>query len=346
MNETLVAVVILNYNGKHFLDKFLPGTIKNSYPHQIVVADNGSQDDSVDFLKQHFPEVRVVENKNNYGYAKGYNVALKQITADYYILLNSDVEVSPGWIAPLIQLMQNNPDIAACQPKIIDYNQRTLFEYAGAAGGFIDKFGYPFCRGRIFNTIEEDKGQFDEAAEIFWATGACLFVSSKAFWQVGGLDDDYFAHMEEIDFCWRLKNVGYKIYVQPASIIYHIGGGTLNKLSSQKTFLNFRNNLITYTKNNAPRFLFFKLFHRLNLDGIAAFKFLFDGQPNHFFAVLKAHFYYYRCLNKTLAKRKTMKNLPGFRYTTTQIYQANIVTEYFLKHKRKFHDLKSRFYTD
>jgi GT2 family glycosyltransferase len=346
MNEALVAVVILNYNGKHFLDKFLPGTIKNSYPHQIVVADNGSQDDSVAFLKQHFPEVHVVENKNNYGYAKGYNVALKQITADYYVLLNSDVEVSPGWIAPLIQLMQNNPDIAACQPKIIDYNQRTLFEYAGAAGGFIDKFGYPFCRGRIFNTIEEDKGQFDEAAEIFWATGACLFVSSKAFWQVGGLDDDYFAHMEEIDFCWRLKNVGYKIYVQPASVIYHIGGGTLNKLSSQKTFLNFRNNLITYTKNNAPRFLFFKLFHRLNLDGIAAFKFLFDGQPNHFFAVLKAHFYYYMCLNKTLAKRKTMKNLPGFRYTTTQIYQANIVTEYFLKHKRKFSDLKSRFYTD
>jgi len=344
MNDTELAVVVLNYNGKHFLEKFLPGIIKYSAPHQIIVADNASTDDSVSFLKHQFPSVIIIENKNNFGYAKGYNLALKQVNAKYYALLNSDVDVTENWITSVLTLMNNDEKIAACQPKIMDYKNRNLFEYAGASGGYIDKFGYPFCRGRIFNAIEEDSGQFNDAKEIFWATGACLFVKSKAFWQVGGLDEDYFAHMEEIDLCWRLKNLGYKIYVEPASVIYHIGGGTLNKLSSQKTFLNFRNNLITYTKNSAASFLFLRLFHRLNLDAVAAFKFLFDGQPKHLFAVLKAHAYYYFMLNKTLAKRKRMKNMPGFKFTTSQIYQANIVAEHFLKYKNKFGDLRKSFF--
>lgn len=343
MSNIKTAVVILNYNGKHFLEKFLPGIIKNSFPNPVIVADNKSSDDSLIFLRQAFPAVRIIENKGNFGYAKGYNMALKEIEAEYYVLLNSDVEVTEKWIEPVISLMDNNTEIAACQPKILDYKKRDFFEYAGAAGGYIDKYGYPFCRGRIFNSIEKDERQFDDAVEVFWATGACLFVRSKAYWQVGGLDDDYFAHMEEIDLCWRLKNMNHKIFVQPASTIYHVGGGTLNKSSSHKTFLNFRNNVITYTKNSSPHYLFFKLFHRLNLDGVAAFKFLFDGQPKHFLAVLKAHVYYYLWLNKTLAKRKAMKNKPGFKFTTTEIYQANIVTEHFFKGKNKFSELNKPF---
>ncbi|MEO6303690.1 MAG: glycosyltransferase family 2 protein, partial [Bacteroidia bacterium] len=259
MNIPAVAIIILNYNGKIFLEKFLPNIIQNSPGHKIYVADNGSTDDSISFLKENYKQVNVIDLKANYGYAKGYNLALKQVPEDYYVLLNSDVEVASNWIEPVIDLMQKNENIAACQPKLIDFKNRDLFEYAGASGGYIDKYGYPFCRGRIFNSLEQDKGQYNTTAEVFWATGACLFVKAKAFWQVNGFDGDYFAHMEEIDLCWRLKNVGYSIYVQPASVVYHVGGGTLNKLSSRKTFLNFRNNLITLTKNHSPRFLFFKL---------------------------------------------------------------------------------------
>lgn len=343
MNEVKAAVVILNFNGKYFLEKFLPGIIGNSAPYPVIVADNGSSDDSLVFLRERFPAVQIIENGGNYGYAQGYNLALKQVDASYFILLNSDVEVTPGWINPVLRLMEQDTSIAACQPKILDHAHRNLFEYAGAAGGFIDKYGYPFCRGRIFNSLEEDHGQYDNSTEVFWASGACLFVRSDAFRRIGGFDDDYFAHMEEIDLCWRLKNLGYKVYTEPASVIYHIGGGTLNKLSKRKTFLNFRNNLITYTKNSAPRFLFWRILHRLNLDGVAAFKFLFDGQPKHFFAVLRAHMYYYKWLGKTLAKRRAMKQLPGFSYTTTQIYQANIVTEHFLNHRKKFSELRKPF---
>jgi len=343
MSELKVAVVILNFNGKYYLEKFLPGIIAHSSPHTIIIADNGSTDDSVAFLEKNHPGIAIIQNGGNYGYAEGYNLALQNIEADYFILLNSDVEVTENWIVPVISLMEGDSRIAACQPRILDHAQRNLFEYAGAAGGFIDKYGYPFCRGRIFNSLEEDTGQYSSATEIFWASGACLFVKAKAFREAGGFDKDYFAHMEEIDLCWRLKNLGYKIYAEPASIIYHIGGGTLNKLSKRKTFLNFRNNLITYTKNNAPGFLFWKIAYRLNLDGVAAFKFLLQGQPKHFFAVLKAHYYYYCWLPKTLAKRKTMKKMPGFRFTVTEIYQANIVTEYFIKHKTKFSELSERF---
>lgn len=345
MSEPNVAVVILNYNGKKFFEQFLSRINEFSRPHEIIVADNGSSDDSVSFLKTNFPQVRIILNNGNYGYAEGYNRALKQITAEYYILLNSDVEVTENWIEPVISLMEKDKTIAVCQPKTLDYKHRNLFEYAGGSGGFIDKYGYPFCRGRLFNSVEEDQHQFDNATEVFWATGACLFVRSSAFWQAGGFDNDYFAHMEEIDLCWRMKNLGHKIFVQPASVIYHVGGGTLHKLSSQKTFLNFRNNLITYTKNNAPGVLFLKIIFRMILDGVAAFKFLLEGQPKHFFAVIKAHFNYYWWLPKTLQKRRDMKKKAGFHFNTSHIYKSNIVVEYFLKKKRKFSDLNQGFFT-
>jgi GT2 family glycosyltransferase len=346
MTPPAIAVVILNFNGKFFLEKFLPGILIHSSPHQVYVADNGSTDDSVPFLQKTFPSVKIIENKFNYGYAKGYNVALRLIKADYFILLNSDVEVSANWIAPVIDLMEKNRNIAACQPKLIDFKQRGLFEYAGASGGYIDKYCYPFCRGRMFNTLEKDEQQYNDACEIFWATGACLFVRSDAFMKAGGLDDDYFAHMEEIDLCWRLKNLGYKIYVQPASVVYHVGGGTLNKFSSTKTFLNFRNNLITLTKNHPPAFLFLKIVYRQILDGVAAFKFLSAGEPKHFLAVIRAHFSYYGSLGKTLSKRKSMKQKEGFRYDLSNVYRGNIVAEYFLKGKRTFKELKGGFFSE
>ena len=345
MADLKVAVVILKYNGQLFLEKFLPTVIKFSGNHSIYVADNGSTDSSINYLQTNFNNITVINNEGNFGYAKGYNIALKQIGADVYVLLNSDVEVTENWIEPIITLMESNEKIAACQPKLLDYNKRTTFEYAGASGGFVDKYGYPFCRGRVFNTLEDDKHQFDNSTEVFWATGACLFVNARAFWEVGGLDDDYFAHMEEIDLCWRLKNIGYKIYVEPKSIVYHVGGGTLNKLSSQKTFLNFRNSLITLTKNHPPKFLFFKIFHRMNLDGVAAFKFLFEGQPKHFYAVLRAHASYYYLLPSTLSKRKKFKLTKNFKFNMSQIYKGHIVSEYFLKGKKIFADLQKGFYS-
>ncbi|MCW3077169.1 MAG: N-acetylglucosaminyl-diphospho-decaprenol L-rhamnosyltransferase [Bacteroidetes bacterium] len=343
MSEPSVAVVILNYNGKKFLERFLPSIIQHSGFSLIFVADNGSTDDSVKFVNVNYPLVKVIENKNNFGYAQGYNEALKEINADYFVLLNSDVEVTKGWINPIIELMQSNPTIAACQPKLIDFTQRNLFEYAGASGGFIDTYCYPFCRGRLFSTVEQDQNQYNEPTEVFWATGASLFVRAIAFLEVGGLDNEYFAHMEEIDLCWRLKNVGYKIYVHPGSVVYHIGGGTLNKFSSRKTYLNFRNNLITLTKNHPPEFLFFKIIYRLILDGVAATSFLFSGTPKHFFAVIQAHFAYYKRLPQTLRKRKEMQKLPGFQFNTTCMYQGNIVFEYFISGKRKFTQLLKGF---
>lgn len=346
MSVPSVAVVILNFNGKSFLEKFLPNILSNSPGHLIYVADNGSTDNSIKYLIENFPQVNIISIQENCGYAKGYNTALKQITADYYILLNSDVEVSPNWIEPIIGLMEKETLIAACQPKLLDFINRDQFEYAGASGGFIDNYGYPFCRGRIFNSLEKDSNQYNTAFEIFWATGACLFVRAKAFWEVGGLDDDYFAHMEEIDLCWRLKNLGYSIFVEPKSVVYHVGGGTLNKLSSRKTFLNFRNNLITLTKNHPSNFLFFKLLYRFELDGIAAIKFLFDAQPKHFFAVIRAHFAYYYLLPTTLAKRKKLKQLPNFKFNRSFTYKKNIVFEYFLRKKRKFSDLNGGFFSE
>ncbi len=346
MSNSRVAVVILNFNGKEFLEKFLPSVTKCSVNHEIYVADNNSSDDSVTFLKSNYPSVQIIQNSNNSGFAQGYNDALKKVTAEYYVLLNSDVEVSESWIEHVITLMDSNPAIAACQPKILDFNNRTKFEYAGAAGGFIDKYGYPFCRGRVFNSLEEDTNQYNTITEVFWATGACMFVRSKAFWEVGGFDGDYFAHMEEIDLCWRLKNIGYKIYVEPKSVVYHVGGGTLNKLSSRKTFLNFRNNLTTLTKNHPSGFLFFKIIFRMKLDGIAAFKFLLDGQPKHFFAVIRAHFAFYSWLPKTLAKRKQAKQHPKFKFSMGKAYNGNMVLEHFIRKKNSFSELNQSSFLD
>ncbi|MBI3520083.1 MAG: glycosyltransferase family 2 protein [Bacteroidetes bacterium] len=339
MQNNKVAVVILNWNGRSFLEKFLPIVIKYSSGAHIIVADNQSSDDSVEFLKSRFPQVSIIINPSNEGFSKGYNLALKQVNTQYYVLLNSDVEVTENWLQPIIELLDTHPKIAACQPKILDYNHTSQFEYAGAAGGFIDKYGYPFCRGRIFNVLEEDKGQYDTAKEVFWATGACMFVRAEAFWKVGGFDDDYFAHMEEIDVCWRMKNIGYQIYVEPQSKVYHVGGGTLNKLSPRKTFLNFRNNLITLTKNAAPRFLFFKILYRMILDGVAAFKFLFEGNGTHFIAVIKAHFSFYAHLPSTLKKRDEMRLMDEFKDATAGVYTKNIVYAHFVKGLKHYSEL-------
>lgn len=340
MFDHKTAVVILNWNGKHYLDKFLPAVIQHSGDAAVIVADNNSSDDSVAFLREKFPMVKLVLNTANEGFAKGYNDALKSVSAEYFILLNSDVEVTPDWIAPLIALMEGDKSIAACQPKILAFHQKTTFEYAGAAGGFIDKYGYPFCRGRIFNAIENDNGQYNDAREIFWATGACMVVRSEVFSRMGGFDGDYFAHMEEIDLCWRMKNLGHKIFVQPASLVYHVGGGTLNKVSPKKTYLNFRNNLVTLTKNHSSQYLWIKIIYRMVLDGIAAFKFLLQGEPAHFFAVLKAHGYYYAKLPSTLSKRKALRATPGYRSATTCIYNGNIVVLHYLKKLNTFSELK------
>lgn len=334
-----VAVVILNWNGKNFLEKFLPSVVSYTTVNaQIVVADNNSTDDSLEFLRNNYPQITIVKNATNGGFAKGYNDALQHIKAEYYILLNSDVEVTPNWIEPVIQLMDSDTSIAACQPKIKAYHNKNYFEYAGAAGGFIDKYGYPFCRGRIFNTLEEDNGQYNQSGEIFWATGACLFIRSECYHQMQGFDEDFFAHMEEIDLCWRLKNEGYKIMYCPQSTIYHVGGGTLNKTNPHKTYLNFRNSLYMLCKNHAPQYLYIKLFIRMVLDGIAGAKFIASGEIAHCIAIIKAHFSFYASFGKMMKKRKMLKRTIK-HYTTNAIYQHNLIVSYYLKGKKKFSDL-------
>lgn len=329
------AVVILNWNGKKYLEQFLPPLLRYSDGEaEIIVADNASSDDSVSFLKSNFPTVRIIPNPANEGFSRGYNLALRQVEADYYILLNSDIEVTPGWIRPVIGMMENDKSIAACQPKIRSFTERTKFEYAGAAGGFIDKYGYPFCRGRMFQSLEEDHGQYDDVAEIFWATGACMFVRADLFHQVGGLDEDFFAHMEEIDLCWRLKNSGFKIMYCPQSVVYHIGGGTLPKISWRKTFYNFRNNFYLLYKNLPDELVSEVFTKRLFLDGIAAMKFLFTAGFKDFWAIYRAHTSFYSTLSKTKAKRKLLKHAPLHK-----VYRKNIVFEYFLRNKKKFTDL-------
>ena len=321
MEAPKVAVVILNYNGLHWLNKFLEDVILKSKEAEIYVADNASTDQSLDYVEQHFPSVKIVENKDNTGYAGGYNNALQHICADYYILLNSDVEVTDNWISPIIEQMEKDKSIAACQPKIKKYDEKTHFEYAGACGGFIDKYGYPYCRGRIFDNLEEDKGQYDNPIEVFWASGACLFLRSSAFYEVGGFDWDFFAHMEEIDLCWKLKNKGYKIMCIPQSTVYHVGGGTLKNGSYFKTYLNYRNNLLMLYKNLEPKNRFKILFTRMLLDGISSAKMILDKKPHHIFAILKAHIHYYTFLKKFRKKRpKDYK---------TSLPQKSIVFSYF-----------------
>lgn len=340
-----VAVVILNWNGKNFLEKFLPSVIDNNTSFsEIIVADNKSTDDSIVFLEKKYPQIRIIQNSENGGFAKGYNDALKHVDAEYFVLLNSDVEVTSGWVDEVIQLMDSDKNIAACQPKIKSFENKKMFEYAGAAGGFIDKYGYPFCRGRILEVLEEDKNQYNDVREVFWATGACLFVRANCFNEVQGFDEDFFAHMEEIDLCWRLKNRGYKIMYCPTSVVYHVGGGTLNKTSPQKTYLNFRNNLILICKNHPPKFFFLKLLIRMKLDGLAGIKFLVSGQFSHFTAVVKAHFSFYSSLSKIFQKRKKLKS-EVVNYTTTAVYLHSIIADFYLRGKKTFLeiDFKERF---
>lgn len=331
-----VAVVILNFNGRTFLQKFLPIVIQHScISAEIIIADNASTDDSVAFMNQNYPEIRLIQNNSNGGFSTGYNTALKQVDADYYVLLNSDIEVTPNWIEPIIELMDADLSIAACQPKILSYHAKTHFEYAGAGGGFIDRFGYPFCRGRLFQSIEPDEGQFNDTIEVFWASGACMFVRAELFHKYGGLDDEFFAHMEEIDFCWRLKNNGYKIMYCSLSTVYHIGGGTLPKISSRKTYLNFRNNLSLLYKNLPDNTLYYVIILRLFLDGLASIKFLFQGGICDFFAVLRAHSHFYRKIPQLRSKRKLLNPK-----SVTKIYQKNIALDHFIGGVMLFKDLE------
>jgi len=331
------AVVILNWNGKSYLQQFLPGVVKSCEGlATVVVADNASTDDSINYLKQNFPNVQIIQNADNFGFAKGYNLALKQLDAQYYILLNNDVEVTTGWIEPVIELMDNDHKIAACQPKILSQKEKTKFEYAGAAGGFIDQFGYPFCRGRLFQELETDHGQYDDTREIFWATGACMFVRAKYYHEAGGLDDDFFAHMEEIDFCWRIKHLGYKVMYCGQSTIYHVGGGSLDKSSARKTYLNMRNNIIMLYKNLPREQLYPVFFSRFFLDLIASFKFLLDGGFDHFMAVSRAQIGFYFSYKKNRVKRNMINHK-----SVSQIYLGNIVFNHFLKRVKTFSHLNS-----
>ncbi len=341
-----VAVVILNYNGVDFLKKFLPSVLKSNYENlSIHVADNGSSDTSIALLKTTFPEVKIIDLEDNHGFAKGYNLALDQVDADYLILLNSDVEVTQNWINPIIELMERDKTIGACQPKIKSYHAKDYFEYAGASGGWMDRLGYPFCRGRIFDKLEKDQGQYNTTSEIFWASGAAFFVRGKLFKALGGFDPDYFAHAEEIDLCWRIKRAGYKIMVKPRSEVYHVGGGTLDYLNPRKTYLNFRNTLFTILKNEPKRKLLWLIPTRLILDGIAGGLFLVQGKFSHIKSILQAHFAFYQSFFSMLEKRKmynekiqkiSISNIPN----KVGIYQGSMVWQYYIKKVKFFKNLK------
>ncbi|MBY0244025.1 MAG: glycosyltransferase family 2 protein [Sphingobacteriaceae bacterium] len=332
-----VAIVILNWNGKKWLEKFLPSVVKSVYPNlQIVVGDNCSNDNSVDFVQTNYPQIKIIKNQQNLGFAGGYNSILKNVDADYYILLNSDVEVTENWIQPLIDLMESDEKIAVAQPKIKSQIEKNKFEYAGAAGGYLDTFGFPFCKGRIFHTVENDTHQYNQIDEIFWASGAGFFIKSKYWHLVDGLDKDLFAHMEEIDLCWRLKNLGFKIMYCPDAEIYHVGGGTLNTENAFKTYLNFRNNLIIMQKNLAKNEAYLKIFIRMWLDLLAWFMFIAKGKFKFAWAINKAHTYFVLNLFETAKKRKATQI--DFK-KHTGIYNSSIVWAYFVKKMHYFNKL-------
>lgn len=331
-----VAVVILNWNGKKYLEQFLPSVVKYSANAQIIVADNASSDDSVAFLQKNYPQVRIILNSDNGGFSKGYNDAFAQVEAEYAVLLNSDVAVTENWLSPLISLLENDPQVAVCQPKIRSFHAPHLFEYAGAAGGMIDQYGYPFCRGRLFDNLETDEGQYDDNPSIFWATGACMVVRLATYKQLGGLDEHFFAHMEEIDLCWRMKNAGYDIRACGQSIVYHVGGGTLPKNNPRKTFLNFRNGLALLLKNLPASELIPVIFIRLVLDGVAGAKYLFSGQSADTLAIIKAHFNFYAMMPTWIKARKNArKNIT----TEAKRKQFSIVWQYFIGKKQKYSEL-------
>ncbi len=329
------AIVILNWNGQQLLEQFLPSLVKyNTNNATIYVADNASTDDSIFFIKQHFPTVKIIQNATNGGYAKGYNDALQHLNADIYCLINSDIEVTKNWLPPILSLFEQEENTAIIQPKILDFKDKTKFEYAGAGGGFLDKFGYPYCRGRIFNTIEKDTHQFNDITDIFWASGACFFIRAQVFHQLTGFDEDYFAHQEEIDLCWRAKNSGFNIKYVGDSTVYHVGGATLQETNPQKTFLNFRNSLLNLVKNTPATSVFFLVFSRLLLDGIAGVQFVFQLKPMHTIAIIKAHFSFYGMLPKFLKKRKKLTQKEKYYQHTSVVWQ------YYLLGRKKFKKLK------
>ncbi len=324
-----VAVVILNFNGKDFLEKFLPSILEHSGNAEIVVADNASSDKSLQLLEGNFPSVRLIQFSVNHGFAGGYNEALKQIEAEFFAIINSDVEVTEGWLSRLVDFLKANKAYAAVQPKIKDWNHQERFEYAGACGGFVDSLGYPYCRGRIFDTIEEDQSQYDESIDVDWTSGACMVIRSEAFHAIGGFDADFFAHMEEIDLCWRLRSAGWKLACQPKSVVYHVGGGTLHKSSPQKTYLNFRNGLSLLVKNLPLGGLIWKLPMRLVLDGLAAIKLAVDHSPSHLVAIVKAHIHFYSRFIKNYRQRSI----------TSATRNNWVLSSYFFGGKKKFSDL-------
>ncbi|MCK5136139.1 MAG: glycosyltransferase family 2 protein [Bacteroidales bacterium] len=335
----IVSIVILNWNGKEYLRKFLPELVLHSElpGTEIVIADNASTDGSIQFIEDEYPEIRIIKLDNNYGFSGGYNRAFEALDSKYFLLLNSDIEVTPGWLTPLLDRLEGQEEIAACTPKIKDFNNRSFFEYAGAAGGFIDRYGYPFCRGRIFDHLEEDQGQYDDATEVFWGSGACLLVRSDLYRQAGGLDERFFAHMEEIDLCWRLKRMGYEIHYVPQSTVYHVGGGTLPKGNPMKTFLNFRNNLLLLYKNLPPWQGRRIIFIRMLLDGISAFRFLLQWSPRDFMAVIRAHVAYFgmKSYYRGMYRKKSRENSVIF----AEIYLRSIVVDFFLRGKKRFEQL-------
>lgn len=331
-----IAIVILNWNGRDLLEKFLPSVVKYSLEDaEVYVADNNSTDESISFLQNNYPQVKIIQNKINGGYAKGYNDALKHIDADIYALVNSDIEVTENWLKPIKSVFEEDKLTAIIQPKLLDYKDKSKFEYAGASGGFVDFMGYPFCRGRIFMELEKDNGQFNDIADIFWASGACFFIKSNIYHELGGFDEEYFAHQEEIDLCWRVQNKGHKIKYVGASEVYHVGGATLQESNPQKTYLNFRNSLFTIAKNVPKRFVFIVIFFRLIMDAIAGLKFIFELRPVHTWAIIKAHLSFYWHVRKMLKKRKAL----SFKQTN-YFYCFSVVWEHFIKGKKTFSLIK------
>lgn len=330
-----IAVLILNWNGKTLLERFLPSVIENNADFaDVIVVDNASTDDSVTFLKATYPSLQRIEFDENYGFAKGYNKAIEQVDYEYVVLLNSDVRVAKNWLVEPFHFLNNNPSYVACQPKILDEKDNAKFEYAGAAGGYIDFLGYPFCRGRMFDSLEEDMGQYNNCTDIFWASGAALFIRRVEYLEVGGLDDSFFAHQEEIDLCWRLLNRGHKIAYIPKSTVYHLGGASLDKMNPRKTFLNFRNNLSMMLKN-LPFYALPIILFRLILDGIAGLKFISEGKISHCIAIIKAHFSFYARIPGILTKRTKTKSI-----ASNLKYTKSILIAYYLKGIKTFDKLK------
>jgi len=327
-----IAVVILNWNGIQLLEKFLPSIVKYSPEATVYIADNASTDDSISYVKAFFPSIQIIKNDSNFGFAGGYNESLKHIEAEIYALVNSDIEVTENWLKPILETFENEPKTAIIQPKILDYKRKEYFEYAGAAGGFMDQYGYTYCRGRIFDTLEKDNKQYDDNREIFWASGACFFIRSAVYHELNGFDDDFFAHQEEIDLCWRAFNKGYKIKYNFESVVYHVGGATLQQGHPMKTYLNFRNSLLMLTKNLPENKLYRILFCRMVLDGIAGLQFLLQGKFNHFWAILKAHFSFYTLFSIHYKKRGIFQSE---KYYNTK----SIVYLYFIKKVTVFNDI-------